>query len=502
MLRRLKSSWRTGKGRRADLVAVSDKAMEASPVPEATLQPSCAPNGVPEAVPEAIPEPSTNFAPPEEMPSETLAPLDALPFEIHRMILLRAPSFDDLRALVRASPQLHRVYAEDRLSILRHFAGRLFDGFLVDAHAAYLSGTQEFQLSRSDSTLWEFVDNYRLATVPGSDLFTHLSLEHVVQIIRFHFLVVEPLTQRYATWALAALSSAPETCPLSVTERQRIQRGLYRLQVFCNLCGSRGEGQSAPAYIETNLDRVRVLSLFPAWQVEEVLCVHAFAKDVYGGVFDRVDWDLNEERNPRYLHVDITSVNESLLLFSSPGGCKPRLQAFYRLTLDADFSCLAINFMSLDTVLRQGLPLLSAILKITDHEELVQAVRQGIVGGERVVCSAWGSDWMEEAVRHESHYARREDWYSEEDAAQDRGDKTPFGGTDTADQPPLAWVTFWGGEVSNLYGAFVPKTFRRWGYVMWDAGRLEASGAMDHIEANSRSGWWDVREDMREDSEA
>jgi hypothetical protein len=229
---------------------------------------------------------------------------------------------DELRALIHASPQIHRVYAEGRLSILRHFVEREFDGFLIDAHAAYLCGTDEFQQTRTESSLWEFVDNYRFAIVPGSDLFAQLPLDHVTQMVRFHRLVIEPLTAWYATWALAALSSSPDRCPLSVTERKRIQRALYRLQTFCNLCGCREKGRGAPACIEGRVDRLRVLTLFPAWQIEEILCIHACAEDTYGGVFGQVAWDLNEERNPKYRHIDMTSANEDLMLFIATASCK------------------------------------------------------------------------------------------------------------------------------------------------------------------------------------
>ena len=143
-----------------------------------------------------------------------------------------------------------------------------------------------------------------------------------MELVRFHQSVIEPLTERYATWALAALSSSSSSYPLSGTERRRIQRALYNLQVFCNLCGSRGEGRSAPVFIRTPLDRLRVLCLLPAWQIEEVLCIDSFARDVYGAAFYQVAWDLDEERNPKYRHIDMMSVQEDLLLFSRPDRCK------------------------------------------------------------------------------------------------------------------------------------------------------------------------------------
>jgi hypothetical protein len=211
---------------------------------------------------------TTPTAQPPAQPSSWPTSLEQLPFEIQRLILPQVPTFDALRALVHASPQLHSVYVQDRLPILRDFVEQSFGGFLVDAHAAYVSGSNEFQQSRSEPRLWEFVDAYqrRLATyVAGSSsLAAQLSLEELIQLIRFHCSVIEPLTERYATWALAALSSSPKHYPLSGTERRRIQRALYRMQVFCNVCGSRGEGRSAPVFIEKPLDRLRVLGLFPA----------------------------------------------------------------------------------------------------------------------------------------------------------------------------------------------------------------------------------------------
>ena len=97
----------------------------------------------------------------------------------------------------------------------------------------------------------------------------------------------------------------------------------------------------------------------------------------------------------------------------------------------------------------------------------------------------YGGDWIDEDVLPDNQHYRRTDWYSAEDAAQDRRDKIPFG-TDTPDLPPLAWVTFWEGEASNLFGSHVPRTLSRWGYVMWDAPRLHASGATKHIPLERR----------------
>lgn len=144
-------------------------------------------------------------------------------------------------------------------------------------------------------------------------------------------------------------------------------------------------------------------------------------------------------------------------------------------------------------MLRHGLAVLSLVFKITDHDRLVKLTRESILS---VQMHGGGSSfsWMDEAVSDLNQELRRERWYSEHDAAQDRRDKTPFD-KDTPNQPPLAWVTFWNDEASNYFGPYVRGPFRRWGFVMWDAPRLRASGALEYMELEA--GWpgGDPRED-------
>lgn len=146
---------------------------------------------------------------------------------------------------------------------------------------------------------------------------------------------------------------------------------------------------------------------------------------------------------------------------------------------------------------RHGPILLSAILETADHKELVQLVRRSIE-----CCRDHGGDsdnaWIDSTYGFIPQKSRRDQWYSKYDAAQDRGDKTTFE-KDTPNEPPFAWVLYWLGKASNLFGGCVPQTFRRWGYIMWDAKRLETPGIMLFMEMSGRwMGKMDPREDLRE----
>ncbi|KAK5164814.1 uncharacterized protein LTR77_009478 [Saxophila tyrrhenica] len=80
-------------------------------------------------------------------------------------------------------------------------------------------------------------------------------------------------------------------------------------------------------------------------------------------------------------------------------------------------------------------------------------------------------------VLGEYHQSRRND---ENPTARDRmqGDRValPFRGDGSPDAPSKAWTIMWKETYSNLYGWVVPNKMRRWGYIVWDAATLKATG--------------------------
>lgn len=76
---------------------------------------------------------------------------------------------------------------------------------------------------------------------------------------------------------------------------------------------------------------------------------------------------------------------------------------------------------------------------------------------------------------------------------EDRRDPLPFRGDGEPDakgtRPPLAWTVVWQGTYSNMYGEYIPKDTIRWGYILWDAVRLEGTGARQLLEAQWEDEW-------------
>jgi hypothetical protein len=85
---------------------------------------------------------------------------------------------------------------------------------------------------------------------------------------------------------------------LSDTEEIRILRALYRFELCCNIFGN---GIPTPHYLPRRFEAVDILKnficLYEPWEVEEIVCINAFAKDLYDLVFMEIAWDLHPDNS-------------------------------------------------------------------------------------------------------------------------------------------------------------------------------------------------------------
>jgi hypothetical protein len=138
-----------------------------------------------------------------------------------------------------------------------------------------------------------------------------------------------------------------------------------------------------------------------------------------------------------------------------------------------------------------GLELLHTVFfNINDHEHLVSIMQKHISGPK--------GEFLDGPMHQGVQWARREQQLSERDLKQRRRDPLPFRGDAEPDAngslPPLAWTLMWKGTYSNLFGYYVDNDIRRWGYIMWDAARLERMGAKEVLAQQ-----WDEDFDPRDD---
>jgi hypothetical protein len=85
-----------------------------------------------------------------------------------------------------------------------------------------------------------------------------------------------------------------------------------------------------------------------------------------------------------------------------------------------------------------------------------------------------GLNSIDDILDRENILMRRTMNPSDKDKAERERQRMEFR-RDRADTPPAAWVILWRGRYNNYYGAGIPVSLKRWGYVFWNCGRLSKS---------------------------
>ncbi|KAF4418720.1 hypothetical protein FACUT_11710 [Fusarium acutatum] len=405
-----------------------------------------------------------------------LSKIERLPFEIRNEILLAVDSIADLSSLVHASPTFYQQFRLDRAFWLWHCIKQELGIVLIDAYNVDTYNTPEFRSTRTRQKVLQYVEDYKQQRSEGIESLAQPPEEEVIRITSFHTSVIRTLMKQYAAWTCANLEGLSEPEELSGTETRRIVRGLYRFQIFCSLFGpARGGGNYF--YEDGLLNSERRLQVFlgvyEAWEIEEILCINAFVHAKYRTLFEQVEWDLNPD-NP--------SFDDKRTGPHTPPG------AFH--LANSMFGDYYRN-----GIVCRGLPVLFAALEISSHVELVKLIADNVV--------SVADDMISETTRPYHQDTRRDNHYSDRDKAQDNRDRMSFEG-ESYDSPPFAWVVFWKESYSNLYGDYIPQSFRPWGYVMWDKDRLVNADAVAIINREwkamyNRPNNEDIPEDPRDE---
>ncbi|WEW56835.1 hypothetical protein PRK78_002290 [Emydomyces testavorans] len=401
---------------------------------------------------------------------QTTSPLENLPPELRRLLL----SFLDLEALstlVHASPIFYHQYLADRRYLRRKCLEMTLSSVAFDSCAAYWLDSTDFMSTRSTETVTQFLESYRDRRA-STDFWTFIEKptdDDVSGMITFYSSIIKPLARSYTAWALGNLATETKNSlsrePFSKTEQTRLRRALYRFQICCKLFG-----QNRHRWINSpRLKPVDILKMFfcvfEPWEVEEIACIYTFAQEKYDQIFHDICWDVHQE-NPKF-------ANETR---------PPTPVGAFHLNDSYDRKQLLIGTLS------HGLELLHAVHIIRDHEHLVSMMQKHI---------SWPCGYFleDEALGDGAQTDRRREQPSSRDQKQLQRDPMPFEGDGdlgaNEPRPPLAWTLMWGGTYSNLYGYCVPDAIRRWGYVMWDAPRLDRTGAKEVLARQWEDEWGD-----------
>ncbi|PYI14790.1 hypothetical protein BO99DRAFT_344216 [Aspergillus violaceofuscus CBS 115571] len=399
--------------------------------------------------------------------------IETLPAKLRFKILLLL-SYQDLTALTMASPVFSRQLRAEGHDVLWNLVTVSLRGLLPEAEAVYCSGQLKSAKARTKERIAEMVEEYRvsrLLTEEPPPKTTSFTLDDLLYILRYHHKVIVPMYQRFTTWVLENLAkeigqpSASVQRKISSTEESRIIRALYRFQLCCHLFGNRSVDRpwrdsrlgTASTDILQHLE-----TMFYAWEIEEILCIYAFAEDQYNGIFNAVREDLD----PMNFEMD----SEFLM------------RETYR-----------------EGTVSQGLSLLLRALceMEKDHAQLLATMQARLccdntefIGPNEILssCALEGRAMSDELTDRDLKSQARE-------AFPFRGDHVP---DPKGEFPPRAWTLIWHDTYSNIMGCWIPSALRDWGYVFWDAGQFETE-AKEVLVRQWKSLYWGEEMDPRND---
>lgn len=444
--------------------------------------------------------------PPNPGPSKS-TPLEDLPAEIRRH-LLSILDYERLKCLVHTSPIYHQQYLLDRQYILCKSLENTLgsSGLITDACAIYQSGLLNLSETNPKEKITRFLRSYQdCHSIPSSQFSFLMSLpvDEVISIGTFHRSVIKPLSQEYAGWAQGNLTNETTTSthnyqPLSSTEETRIVRALYRFELYCTLFGVRCYRSNHPQWF-LELKPMDILMMFleiyEPWEVEEIICIYIFVKKNIDQVFHEIYWDVHPD-NPKLEGHEGDSPPTRTFDFDRE--CQfERLSISLFFLTSFDYLSTKLTFYPmigsrdnyLEGTVSLGLGLLSDVLfKSNDHADLVSTMEKQIALPR--------SFTFPDILRALPQSRRQEECPSDRDLKQNQRTPLPFQG-DAEDLPPLAWILIWRGTYSSIFGWCISDILRFWGYIMWDAARLEYTGAKELLAQQWERRWGDM--DPRDD---
>jgi hypothetical protein len=208
--------------------------------------------------------------------------MESLPTELKALLLHSVNDFVGLSSLIRTSRSMYKTFKGSKSSILASTLRLSLPTELLREVLA-VEFTSQFRSRDVDFTelpidLWPEDSlckhySYPLPTTGAFD-----------KLVRVH-LAVEWLTNDLCQeFSKVDSSSDFTTLPLQQTEKVRIHRAFYRLQLLCNMF------QMNTVNMKWASVRHRFLDDFPLWEVEELACVYEYLQQKLESSFN-TPWD-------------------------------------------------------------------------------------------------------------------------------------------------------------------------------------------------------------------
>ncbi|KAH6614671.1 hypothetical protein B0J18DRAFT_439891 [Chaetomium sp. MPI-SDFR-AT-0129] len=411
-------------------------------------------------------------------------PVLRLPTEVQRQILFLLPT-DALFACIRASAIFWRAYQANERALLWNILTRELGGVIVESCTLQRLIAVFALENPSDEAREEAVERYEPAHNAMSQCYMPpwlgetLTDGEVRLMAKEYLTLIRPATKLYTNWALEnlagdTLTSRMERPSLSLSERRRVARGLYRFEMYCQLYGEHENRDAKDSdWVLFFPDHFSFMELWEPWQIEQFRTVYLFEVDVYARVLAST--------------LEDTTFKGPLEVYLARRGSHLPYNGLWQ---DAKTDQYHFENMQIGTAIRGLAPLLHIKLDFNDDDKaaFTKAVKSIAVYPDR------GNP--DHTVLSPETQERECDVRTARVQKASRRDPMPFRGDGEpdaeGDRPPYAWTVMWRNRYCKLYGWFIPVYIGNGGYVMWDAERIKTTGADRQLRGDFANAGYDM----------
>jgi len=404
-----------------------------------------------------------------------MASLEDMVPDVLFLMLLNAPSMQILWGFIRASPRMYGVFRNQRDVILSTVVTReIGHGIMGDAQSALRSSRFNARGLLKQQAL-EWIAKYR-AAMTSNTVSSRASLGpealplwRIHQDVKFFAELFVSERLHIVAGGFRIFSVTESTAQrdngldgLSNTEKMRIYRAIYRYAIYGNLFyfdeGRPGTVKSDLLYAQEQSHSF--LTLFPAWQVEELSCINDFIHDKILEKWQEVEDDFYA------------------FLKDHPHFGDPGREDQYNSRWEDDFFSQSIKADYYEEWQRYF-----ATLTLSELREIFTAKANALLTIVKRHANRFPHDFLTEALDEDPyHVTFITPEYEAHEQALESGIKVQFQ-EDAIDQPNEGWLWAHRYEPCNLY---IESTrdfptgegLRRFGYVFWDSDRLHDSGIL------------------------
>ncbi len=245
--------------------------------------------------------------------------LERLPTEIKIYILLNLPDPSSLRALVRASPSYHELYAHQRQLLL---STSLLNNLHLDGLYTALTVEEASRISHAPDEYGSLDDLYesrkalrvRYFEQPSSKCLSwqwlqRIDFDTLISVIHRHWIITAIACRYFAEKVFmnpvtGELESAASRSQPSRSESRRIHRALYHFELYCLLFVSHYISESEHSqygskvtlhYTENQFSVSAFFPLLESWEIEEVACIREYMMSHYSIIFQNCELELQRK---------------------------------------------------------------------------------------------------------------------------------------------------------------------------------------------------------------